>query len=63
MTIPHLVIEKSLYFLNPKLYRGHLLKIQKPSCRKTLRINSFPTRCINLWNSLSEEIVDQAIQC
>ena len=35
----------------------HLFKIQKPSCRKTLIINSFPTRCINLWNSLSEEIV------
>ena len=42
---------------NDNCMRGHLFKIQKPSCRKTLRINSFPTRCINLWNSLSEEIV------
>ena len=42
---------------NDNCTRGHLFKIQKPSCRKTLRINSFPTRCINLWNSLGEEIV------
>ena len=29
----------------------------KPSCRKKLRINAFPARCINMCNSLTEEIV------
>ena len=32
-------------------------KIQKPSCHKKMRLNAFPVRCINSWNSLSEEIV------
>ena len=32
-------------------------KIQKPSCHKKMRLNTFPVRFINLWNSLSEEIV------
>ena len=42
---------------NDNCTRGHLFKIQKPSCRKKLRINAFPVRCINMWNSLTEEIV------
>ena len=42
---------------NDNCTRGHLFKIQKPSCRKKLRINAFPVRCINMWNSLPEEIV------
>ena len=29
----------------------------KPRCEKTLRLNSFPVRCINKWNTLSEAIV------
>ena len=28
-----------------------------PRCEKTLRLNSFPVRCINKWNTLSEDIV------
>ena len=32
-------------------------KIVKPRCEKTLRLNSFPVRCINKWNTLSEDIV------
>ena len=31
-------------------------KIVKPRCEKTLRLNSFPVRCINKWNTLSEDI-------
>ena len=42
---------------NDNCTRGHLFKIQKQSCRKKLRINAFPVRCINMWNSLTEEIV------
>ena len=42
---------------NDNCTRGHLFKIQKPSCKKKLRMVSFPKRCINRWNSLSEEIV------
>ena len=45
---------------NDNCTRGHLFKIQKPSCRKKLRINAFPVRCINMWNSLTEEIVTSA---
>lgn len=42
---------------NDNCTRGHIFKIQKPGCHKKLRLNAFPVRCINMWNSLSEEIV------
>ena len=42
---------------NDNCTRGHLFKIVKPRCEKTLRLNSFPVRCINKWNTLSEDIV------
>ena len=32
---------------NDNCTRGHLFKIVKPRCEKTLRLNSFPIRCIN----------------
>ena len=42
---------------NDNCTKGHLFKIQKPSCRKKLRMNAFPVRCINMWSSLTEETV------
>lgn len=48
---------RKFFEFNDNCTRGHLYKIQKPNCQKKLRLNSFPTRCINLWNSLSEDIV------
>ena len=42
---------------NDNCTRGHLFKIVKPRCEKTLRLNSFPVHCINKWNTLSEDIV------
>ena len=35
--------------------RGHLL--EKQQIKKSLRLNSFPIRCIHEWNNLPEEIV------
>ena len=48
---------EKFFEFNDNCTRGHLFKIQKQTCKKTLRLNSFPMRCINQWNSLSEEIV------
>ena len=42
---------------NDNCTRGHLFKIWKSSCKKKLKMDYFPIRCINRWNSLSEEIV------
>ena len=44
-------------FFEDNCSRGHIFKITKPSCRKSMRLNSFPVRCINQWNSLDEDIV------
>ena len=47
-------IEPGKFEFNDNCTRGHLtFKIQKPSCRKKLRMNAFPVR----WNSLIEEII------
>ena len=46
----------NLIFFFDNCTRGHLFKIVKPRCEKTLRLNSFPVRCINNWNTLSEDI-------
>ena len=32
---------------NNNCTRGHLHKIQEPSCHKKMRLNAFPVRCIN----------------
>ena len=48
---------EKFFEFNDNCTRGHLFKIQKKGCKKTARLNSFPMRCINQWNSLSEEIV------
>jgi len=36
---------------------GHLFKLEKQHVRTTLRLNSFPGRCFDNWNSLTEDIV------
>lgn len=51
-------IDISKFFtFNDNNTRGHLFRLEKQHVRKSLRLNSFPTRCINEWNNLSEEIV------
>ena len=47
----------NFFEFNDNCTRGHLFKVVKPRCEKTLRLNSFPVRCINKWNTLSEDIV------
>ena len=42
---------------NDNCTRGHLFKIVKQRCEKTLKLNSFPVHCINKWNTLNEDIV------
>ena len=37
--------------------RGHSFKLTKPIARSSVRFNSFAFRCVNAWNSLSEDIV------
>ena len=48
---------EKFFEFNENCTRSHLFKIQKKGCKKNLRLNSFPMRCINQWNSLSEDIV------
>lgn len=48
---------EKFFEFNDNCTRGHIFRITKPRCQKTLRLNSFPVRCIDLWNSLDEEIV------
>ena len=45
------------FTFNDNNTRGHLFRLEKHHVRKSLRLNSFPTRCINEWNNLPEEIV------
>jgi hypothetical protein len=37
--------------------RGHSLKLEKPLCRRNIRLHSFSHRIVNTWNSLTEQIV------
>ena len=37
--------------------RGHKYKLFKPRCRLNVRKNSFCIRVVNMWNSLSENVV------
>ena len=51
-------IDISKFFtFNDNNTRGHLFRLEKQHVRKSLRLNFFPTRCINEWNNLPEEIV------
>ena len=47
----------NFFEFNDNCTRGHLFKIVKPRCEKTLRLNSFPVRCINKWTTLNEDVV------
>ena len=38
--------------------RGHRYKLKKTRCLKKLKKDSFPYRCIDVWNELEEEVVD-----
>ena len=49
-------IDKFFTF-NDNNTRGHIFQIMKVRCNKSLRLNSFPHRCINDWNKLPEDIV------
>ena len=42
---------------NENTTRGHSLKLNKPRCLKSLRLNAFPARCIDEWNRLPNELV------
>ena len=48
---------EKFFEFNDNCTRGHIFRIIKPRSQKNLRLNSFPVRCINKWNMLSEEIV------
>lgn len=48
--------EKFVSF-NENTTRGHSFKLNKPRCLKSLRLNAFPARCIENWNSLPDELV------
>lgn len=48
---------EKFFTFNDNITRGHIFQIFKPAVNKTLRKNTFPIRCINLWNQLPEEIV------
>jgi len=37
--------------------RGHSLKLQKRDCKSVFRENVLGYRIVNLWNSLSEDVV------
>jgi len=37
--------------------RGHSLKLHKPKAHKSLQLNSFGHRTINIWNNLPDDIV------
>ena len=47
----------TFFTFNDNNTRGHIFRITKPSVNKTLRLNSFPTRAIDSWNSLPESVV------
>jgi hypothetical protein len=49
-------IEDHITF-NDNTTRGHIFQIEKVRCYKTLRLQSFPHRCIDDWNNLPEDIV------
>ena len=48
---------KKFFTFNDNNTRGHLFRLEKQQVHKSLRLNSFPLRCINEWNSLPEDIV------
>jgi len=48
---------EKFFSFNDNTTRGHIFRITKPQTNKTLRLNTFPVRCINSWNNLPEDVV------
>ena len=46
-----------LFQFNVNCTHGHIYRLEKPRCMKSLRMNAFPARAIDKWNNLDEEIV------
>jgi len=43
---------------------GHSLKLEKRDCRSRIRANFFGYRVVNVWNSLSEDVVTaSSVKC
>ena len=55
MNIEDTGIDKVGLSFNDNNTRGHIFRIQKSRCIKTSRQQTFPIRCINDWNTLSDE--------
>lgn len=43
---------------NTNTTRGHIFKLNKPRCKKSVRLNAFPARCIDNWNSLPQDLIN-----
>ena len=37
--------------------RGHSMKLRKGRCLQDVKKHSFPQRCVEMWNELSEEVI------
>ena len=46
-----------LVSFNDNTTRGHTLKLNKLRCLKSLWLNAFPSRCIDNWNKLPNDLV------
>ena len=42
---------------NDNVTRGHIFKIEKIRCNKSMKLNAFPARSVDAWNGLKEETV------
>lgn len=54
----HDIDSSKLFSFNENTTRGHMYKISKPRCQKSLRLNAFPARCIDNWNRLPADLVN-----
>ena len=46
-----------LFQFNVNCICGHIYRIEKPRCMKSLHLNAFLARAIDNWNNLDEEII------
>ena len=51
-------MNKFFTFTDNSQLRGHNLKLTKPRVNKSIRLNSFPMRNIQVWNNLPSEVVN-----
>jgi len=54
----HLEAAVKLYFSTFSITRGNKYKLQKSSCHYYIRKYSFSSRVVNMWNSLSNDMVE-----